>query len=433
MKNLIILIAIITQSMNSVYAQYSIENFRTAVQLAEQLQGAGVTILNPEILCKDSFLGTFSGMGDLGFDEGIVLAQNNTERIFRDYDATYVPRNFEPGNYYSRADSVFMNKVVKDWGVPYPWGLVSYKGCVFHFDFIPNNDNISLNFVFTELFMDIYDYSHSGVTEHIGGITGGPFMKGGVYDYRKAPRCDIIGILLSGNEYVDTVNLAVYADEPTVPINTYSLMVDSIYPHSPFPPSGTEYIFDTLWWVGTNRATNLIGNRGGSYMPYFNYPMLTRVFRASAAVQPCETYHLALGIASTRAQPGSGKAVLIDYGGSAIFIEKLLSEGRNIEGCEDTTSSVLPSREAASFCTVYPNPFSSTLQLQISDGQSRSGIYRVRINDILGRPYYEQEGSISAINRSLLTIGDGLVNGVYVLSVEDVKTQQTDYIKIVRE
>ena len=426
MKNLIILIAIITQSMSSVYAQYSIENFRTAVQLAEKLEGEGITILNPEILCKDSFLGTFSGMGDLGFDEGIVLAQNNTERIFRDYDATYVPRNFDHYSYKSLADTNFMNKVVKDWGVPYPWGLISNGACVFHFDFIPNNDNISLNFVFTELFMDLSDLGGA----FLGGI-GFPFRSGSAYDYRLSPRCDIIGILLSGNEYVDTVNLAVYEDEPMVPINTYSLMVDSIYPLSPRPPS--EYVFDTLWWVGTNRATNLISNLGGSYMPYFNYPMLTRVFRASAAVQPCETYHLALGIASTTAVPYSGKGVFYEYGGSAIFIEKLLSEGRNIEGCEDTTSSVLPSREAASFCTVYPNPFSSTLQLQISDGQSRSGIYRVRINDILGRPYYEQEGSISAINRSLLTIGDGLVNGVYVLSVEDVKTQQTDYIKIVRE
>ena len=431
MKNIFFITLFVLGISKSLYAQYSIENFRTAIQLAEQMQGEGITILNPEILCNDTLLGTYSGIGELGIDEGIVLSTNHTDQIFAGYDSLIIPRTYSPYvSYY--ADTVYMTKIIKDWGVPYPYGLVSHGACVFHFDFIPNNDNISLGFVFTDAFMNLSDPYTSNGFAYLGHNM--PFRSSSAYAYRKSPRCDVIGILLTGNEYEDTVNLAVYEDEPDVPINLYSLIVDSAYTTVRFGP-GILYYFDTFWWKPGERADNLIDNTNGSLMPYFSYNKLTRVFKASASVQACDTYHLALGIANSRPTPGTigGATMNADFGGSAIFFDKLVSEGRNKEGCEDTTSSVLPSREAASFCTVYPNPFSSTLQLQISDGQSRSGIYRVRINDKLGRPYYEHEGSISAINRSLLTIGDGLVNGVYVLSVEDVKTQQTDYIKIVRE
>ncbi len=227
------------------YAQLTVTSNQTATVLAQNLAGAGVTVLNATLTCAGQANGTFTATAStLGISNGIVLTTGQASSV----------AGPEPGL------TSFNNNTAGDPDLQALSGASTTRdACILQFDLVPKGDSIKFDYVF-------------GSEEYINSICG--------------PYNDAFAFFISGPGITGTVNIArVPGTNIPVAVNSINSGIPGIYgslpnctamgPGSPF----TSY-------YNNNIGSTTVAYRG-----------LTTVLTASQLVIPCDTYHLKLTVA----------------------------------------------------------------------------------------------------------------------------------------
>ncbi|MFN8310471.1 MAG: choice-of-anchor L domain-containing protein [Chitinophagales bacterium] len=247
-----------------------------ANHLARSICSRGFIVSNAAVHAPDGYYGRFKSIStNLGLDSGVVLS---TDSIYgnvgpnNDNGAIQRP-TFWP--FYS--GDLDLDTV--DYGRPVISGA-SFDACVLEFDMIPLGDRIQFSYVYGS---EEYPNNCSGYTDNFGFLLSGPKPGGGMY------RKFNIGTV-PGTPYpvcINSINNG-YVPYPNVAGNCYSL-------------SYSQYYVDNglINTVDVTDSTRIQLNG-------FTVPLI-----ANAAVIPCATYHLKIGIEDV------GAASLI----SSVFIK----------------------------------------------------------------------------------------------------------------
>lgn len=227
------------------FGQLTVTVNQTALELAQKLAGAGITIINPSLICAGTANGKFTVQtSNLGLDSGIVLTTGHAAAV----------AGTEPGL------TSYNNSTTGDAALQTLSGAsTTHDACILQFDLVPKGDTIKFDYVF-------------GSEEYINSVCG--------------PYNDAFAFFISGPGIPGTQNMAqVPGTGIPVAVNSINNGVPGMYgslanctsmgPGSPF----TSYYND-------NTAGTTVGYRG-----------LTSVLIAAHAVTPCDTYHLKLTIA----------------------------------------------------------------------------------------------------------------------------------------
>jgi len=244
----------------SASAQITVSADKTAAILAGALVGTGVTILSPTLTCPGNANGTFTtGVVDpIGIPNGIVLTNGDAKDTtiggvayygvagpFDITDATMPNRdNAAPGDALLTALA----------------GQPTFDACILEFDFKAAGDTVKFNYVF-------------GSSEY--------------QSYTCTSFNDVFGFFISGGAYITPTNIAL------VPGTTIPVCINSVNCHSTTISSPC-----TLMGPGAPFCAYYVNNEtGGPASTYVRYPGFTVKLPAIAAVNPCDTYHLKLGVA----------------------------------------------------------------------------------------------------------------------------------------
>lgn len=366
-------------------AQYDYTLDVSAEVLAERLQGEGVIILNPVLRCSDSSNAVYQGMGELGIDTGIVISNTNMAKVFRPYsDDLYL----RPNGYYSMPEVLdssirvnYFHPLMDSWNRPL--GVKAPVTCALEMDIVTKEQSINFNYVLGDMLLDSIPHMWS-------------------QNWITSPYChcflhtNIIGIFISGGDYEDTVNYAVYPQEEDVrtgvPVNRYSLRLTQ----DMFDEMCSSSDTDTMLWGGTPRSEYIRYNTGGYRIPDVNFPGLTQVMDVSIPVTPCDTHRLviAVGRVSSPAMPDGTVCQLSQQSGSAMFIGKISSSGE--DSCTTLGMNSSPLRSMG--IQLYPNPFSHHLTFTSAYPHKS---YKIQIVDVMGRTLYTVEGNAENIQKAL--------------------------------
>ena len=233
--------------------------YDTAEGLVEILVGEGVEYSNVTFSGFDCSAGYYSGTSNIGFTSGLVMATNGAEAIAPggaggggggagvDLDLT---EQLEMVN----ASATNLNNLI-----------------VLEFDFVPNSDTVTFEYVFASneypgytcsQFNDIFGFFLSGP-----GITG-PFTN-------------------------DAINIALVPDpnDPTEYTNT-PVIINTI--NSGTPSFGDSTPCDDIDPDWQDYSIFFTDNQGGTTV---SYPGFTIPLTARAVLTACETYHIKLAIA----------------------------------------------------------------------------------------------------------------------------------------
>ncbi|MDQ3099988.1 MAG: choice-of-anchor L domain-containing protein, partial [Bacteroidota bacterium] len=236
-RNLIIhtigLMGLLVLSSVPAFAQLTVTPQPDLQSLANSLEGSGVTIQNPIVICHAQGYGEFIYSGNaLGANEGVLLTTGTINNA-------YGPNNVSNRTFQQNtAGDALLNVVTS---------RTTYDACRLEFDVIPSGDSIKFDFVFASeeynewvgsQYNDVFGFFISGP-----GITGDP------------------GI---GNEK----NIALIPGTP-VPVSINNVNNGS----------NSQFFND---------------NTGGSQIQYDGF---TKNLHAASAVQPCATYHLKIVVA----------------------------------------------------------------------------------------------------------------------------------------
>ena len=240
-------------------AQVAVVTNQTAEALAAALVGGGVTITNASLTCAGSANGTFATVASpsLGLPGGIILTSGSSA------NATNAASFFSSVNNGDAGDTDLTSLA----------GFPTNDACVLEFDFVSTGDSIQ------------FDYQFG--SEEYPNYTCTQFN-------------DVFGFFISGNEYASPTNIAL------VPGTNIPVAINSINGGS---PTGAGVIGNcTGMGTGSPFTQYFINNING--LPPV-YDGLTTVLTAKAAVTPCSTYHLKLGVAD-------GSDLILDSG---VFLE----------------------------------------------------------------------------------------------------------------
>ncbi len=221
----------------------------TATTLMNKLLGPGVIGFGATATCHDSSKGVFNMVtpATVMFDSGIVLSSgrvrtgpagtgaNGAATLFASWD------NLMPGAAWLGALT----------------GGTSRNACFFEFDFRPTGDTVKFDYIFG--------------SEEYGGYTCSPFN-------------DPFGFIISGPGYATPTNIAL------VPGTTIPVCINSI---NCGPSGGYPLSTCTAMGPGSPFCTYYIDNSAGTIITYQG---ITKTLTAIAAVAPCDTYHLKIGI-----------------------------------------------------------------------------------------------------------------------------------------
>lgn len=234
--------------VNRSIAQFSITTNTDAATLAKTIVGEGVQIFNAKYTGSSYAAGIFqNNTSDLGIKAGVVLTSGRAKTIGGsigiDRSSNSLASNTSNNFPNNDAD---LDKLVS---------FATNDASVLEFDFIPQGDTISVNFVF-------------GSEEY-------PEWNCSAFN-------DIFAFLISGPGYTGKVNIAL------VPGTTIPVSVNSIN-------NGIASNINTCKALGNGAPfTNLYRTNNGNNIVYDGY---TKVLTAKAKVQPCVTYHIKLAIA----------------------------------------------------------------------------------------------------------------------------------------
>lgn len=235
----------------SAHAQITVAQNQTAAALATALTGSGVLVLSPVLTCDTGANGLFTTVVDpIGVADGIVLTTGSASAIAA------------PASTF---ESVGHTPSLTDADLATLAGGTTNDACVLEFDFKAAGDTIKFNYVFASeeypefacsSFNDVFGFLISG------GVTSPLTTYATPYNIARVPGTNI-------PVCINSVNSA-----PTG--TTYAIATCSaLGPGSPFG----------MYYVDNSASTTLV------------YDGKTTVLTAIAAVSPCDTYHLKLGIA----------------------------------------------------------------------------------------------------------------------------------------
>lgn len=243
------------------FAQLTTNNTRTPAQLIEQvLAGEGVEISNITFSGKAIQRGEFGGVSNIGLSSGIILSTgtvlDQTEGGGTKKIGPVGPNN-NTGSVHVKNDldahdldlAQLANRPLNE----------TLDAVVLEFDFIPEGDSISFNYVFA---------SEEYPRDYISG---------------NSQINDVFGFFISGPGIAGTQNIAVLND-------------------------GVTEVSATTINPNTNSALYNSNGDGTSGSPQFsdvtvvNYDGFTDVLTARAAVTPCQVYHLKLALCDIKDQ-----------------------------------------------------------------------------------------------------------------------------------
>jgi len=235
----------------SAHAQITVNQNQTAAALAAALTGYGVTVLSPVLTCDTGANGTFTTVVDpIGVSAGIVLTSGSASGIAA--PAT----TFETiGHTPSLADADLAALA----------GGTTNDACVLEFDFKAAGDTVRFNYVFGS--EEYPEFACSGFNDVFGFLISG-------------------GVTSPGSTYPTPYNIA------RVPGTNIPVCINSVNS----APTGTTYPIGTCNALGPGSpfAMYYIDNAASTMLVYDGK---TTVLTAVAAVSPCDTYHLKLGVA----------------------------------------------------------------------------------------------------------------------------------------
>ncbi len=241
----IVCVALCSMAAAVSYAQLTITANQTATVLAQNLAGAGVTVLNANLACAGQANGTFTAIAsNLGISNGIVLTTGQATAV----------AGAEAGV------TSFNNNTTGDPALQTLSGAATTKdACILQFDLVPKGDTIKFDYVF-------------GSEEYINSICG--------------PYNDAFAFFISGPGITGTVNMA------RVPGTNIPVAVNSI--NSGIPGLYGSLPNCTAMGLGSPFTAYYNNNAGGATVAYRG---LTTVLTAAQVVTPCDTYHLKLTVA----------------------------------------------------------------------------------------------------------------------------------------
>lgn len=291
-------------SILTVNAQLAVDNSITAEDLVQNvLLGAGVTVSNitfngvPGNVANIQ-IGSFNGSNsNLGLSDGVIMASGNAEVAIgpnADVGATEPPAGLNsPGD-----DD--LSQLLD--------GSITNDAAILEFDFVPNGDSLSFNFVFSS--EEYNEYVCGTWNDVFGFFLSGPGISG-PYSNNARNIALIPGTTIPVQ--INTVN------NGTVGLNGYEQnCIDA----------------DPNW---QNNSQYFIDNNGGSTIEMDG---LTQVLTAQSVVQCGETYHIKIAISDVF-DAVFDSAVFLEAGSfsspNAIVVEATTVSGDNqlIEGCED--------------------------------------------------------------------------------------------------
>lgn len=233
---------------SSVSAQIVITPAATAAALAGKLVGGGVTISSPILSCDTNAEGIFVGPSTLSFDSGIVLTSGWAR------SSGFTIGAGGPASGFASTS----NGLGGDAALTALAGNPTYDRCVLEFDFAPAGDTVKFNYVFG--------------SEEYTSFTCTNFN-------------DVFGFFISGPGFPTPTNIAL------VPGTTIPVCINSV---NCGPTGGGTLATCTAVGPGSPFCAYYVNNSGGTTITYNG---LTSTLQAIAAVTPCNTYHLKIGIA----------------------------------------------------------------------------------------------------------------------------------------
>jgi gliding motility-associated-like protein len=238
-------------------AQIIVTADKTAAILAGALVGTGVTILSPTLNCPGNANGLFTtGIVDpMGIPFGIVLTNGCAKDTTIGF-SSYFGVNDASSNFASCS-----NGTGGDVDLTALAGHPTFDACVLEFDFKAAGDTIRFNYLF-------------GSEEYT--------------DYTCTAYNDVFGFFISGGGYLTPTNLAL------VPGTTIPVCINSV---NCGPTTFGTLSNCTALGPGSPFCAYYVDNIIGFEAPYVTYDGLTTRLTAIAAVNPCDTYHLKLGVA----------------------------------------------------------------------------------------------------------------------------------------
>lgn len=243
--------SLLTLGATRANAQITVTQNQTAAVLASTLAGSGVIILAPVLTCDTGANGTFTTVVDpIGVSSGIVLTSGSASGIAAPA-STFETIGHTPS--LSDADLATLA------------GGGTNDACVLEFDFKAAGDTIKFNYVFAS--EEYPEFACSSFNDVFGFLISG-------------------GVTAPGTSYPTPYNIA------RVPGTNIPVCINSVNS----APVGTSYAIGTCNALGPGSPFNMyyVDNSASTTLVYDGK---TTVLTAIAAVSPCDTYHLKLGIA----------------------------------------------------------------------------------------------------------------------------------------
>ncbi|PQJ11220.1 hypothetical protein CJD36_005285 [Flavipsychrobacter stenotrophus] len=250
----VLLVLLFAGASQSASAQITPSTGYTASQLVSKLVGAGVTTSGEVLTCASGASGEFMvTSSNLGLDCGVALTTGKVVTGGGQYGIN-VLTGVASGSFAS-----VDNLAPGDAALTTLAGQPTKNACILEFDFIPSGDTIRFNYVF-------------GSEEY-------PSFTCSNYN-------DVFGFLISGPGFGTGTNIAL------IPGTNIPVCINSV--NSGVPSGGYLLADCNSIGPGSPFPAYFVNNAAGTSVTYDGF---TTVLQAKAAVTPCTSYHLKLGIA----------------------------------------------------------------------------------------------------------------------------------------
>jgi gliding motility-associated-like protein len=234
-------------------AQVALTAGYSASALATALTGSGVTVLSPTLTCNNQANGIFTtgAVDPIGVSSGIVFNTGDVTLILGASSAGTESSSFSPS--LSDADLTTVA------------GGSTFDACVLEFDFKAAGDTVKFDYVFAS-----EEYP----------------------EFACSPYNDVFAFLISGGVTSVPTSYPTPYNMARVPGTNVPVCINSVNS----APTGTSYGIATCNAVGPGSPFNsyYVDISAGTMLVYDGK---TTVLTAVAAVSPCDTYHLKIGIA----------------------------------------------------------------------------------------------------------------------------------------
>jgi gliding motility-associated-like protein len=315
-----------------VQAQFIPTTNQTASQLANKLVGPGVQILNPTLNCAGGANANFTTgtlPTTLGMDSGIVLTSGSVAAAGFGIGIASPASSFASTGTGTPGD-IALSQLAS---------LATFDACILEFDFRPLGDSIRFEYKFGS-----EEYPEFACTNFN----------------------DVFGFFITGPGFPVAQNIA------RIPGTTLPVAINTVNS----APVGTGPIANCQVYPGAPVAAYYINNSASTSIVYDG---TTTLLEAKAAVTPCQTYHLKLGIAD--GGDGSYDSGVFLKAGSLVSTNVQLTPvggGGLANPRPYAVRGCLPGRFF--FRRQYPKPTPLTIKFQIA-GTATNGVDYTQIAD----------------------------------------------------